>query len=267
MKTYGFSVGAVVIALSMGGLVAMTAMHFSATSTALVAASIGLFMLTAWSANRLLGAQVTLLLMGLALALGWFAEEMGSTRGWFFGRYIYTDVLGFRLGSVPLVIPLMWFALCLIGYVMAHLVLWRQPHSTDKTYWQIGLTSLLAAMLITAFDLGADPYFVYVLKAWIMQKTNGGWFGETLQGFAGWMLISFLIVSIFQILTRGSPAAATKHTKKAALLPIAIYLSAMLFQMLFGHPTETRAIAFFAMGIPGLISLVAWWQWKENDQT
>jgi uncharacterized membrane protein len=127
------------------------------------------------------------------------------------------------------------------------------------------LTTWLAAMLVTAFDLGADPYFVFVLKAWVMQKTDGGWFGETLQGFAGWMLISFMIVAIFQSMVRTEPAAsAQRPIKRAAALPIGIYAFCMVFQVLMGHPIETRAVAFFAMGIPVFAAAVAWWQWQKG---
>ena len=41
--------------------------------------------------------------MLIAVSFGWFAEQMGSSGGWFFGQYTYTDVLGPRLGDVPLV--------------------------------------------------------------------------------------------------------------------------------------------------------------------
>jgi uncharacterized membrane protein len=258
----------VIIGLPLMALLAFSAVRYSIMSSTLVAASIGLFLLSAWAARELLGVRLMAVFISLALAVGWFAEEIGASRGWFFGRYSYTDVLGPRLGSVPLVIPLMWFALCFIGYVMAQFLLWRQPDPVGKSLMQVFLTSLLAAMLVTAFDLGADPYFVFVLKAWVMQKTDGGWFGETLQGFAGWMLISFLIVLSFQLIAKNQIASPTKnHLKLAMLLPIGIYLSAMLFQILFGHPVETRAVALFSMGIPTLIALVAWWQWKEGEHS
>ena len=39
----------------------------------------------------------------------------------------------------------------------------------------------------------------------------------------------------------------------------------MVFQMLFGHPIETRAVAFFAMGLPTLVALAAWWQWLHPE--
>lgn len=60
----------------------------------------------------LAGRRSALGFAALALALGWFAEEMGSSQGWFFGRYHYTTVLGPELGNVPVAIALMWFALC-----------------------------------------------------------------------------------------------------------------------------------------------------------
>ncbi len=254
------------LGLPLMALLAVTAQRYSATSLVLVSACIILFLSTWWASTKVLGARNTRILAMLGLGLGWFAEQMGSSKGWFFGRYTYTDVLGPRLGDVPMVIPLMWFALCFVGFILANLILWRQPTAAHKRWLGIALTSWLSAMLVTAFDLGADPYFVFVLKAWVMQKTDGGWFGETLQGFAGWMLISFVIVTAFQSMMRFEPTPPTLRTlKRAVALPIGIYASGMVFQVLVGHPIETRAVAFFAMGIPVLAAAVAWWQWQQGD--
>ncbi len=235
---------------------------------ALVAACLILFAVSAWSAWVLAGRRSALGFAGLALALGWFAEQMGSSRGWFFGRYHYTTVLGPELGNVPVAIALMWFSLCWIGYAMACLILWRSPTLPAPTGWPGRvLTAWLGAMIVTAFDLGADPYFVFVLKAWIMQKTDGGWFGETLQGFAGWLAVSLAIILLFQALFQPRQAAGRgSREKTAALAPIAIYAAGLGFQLMFGHPIETRAVAFFAMGLPAFVALVAWWQWLHPDR-
>ncbi len=267
MKSSSRWINVAPLGLLLLALISLTAKNYSATSLTLVVASVALFLSAGWSAINLLGTHNTRLFAGLGVTLGWFAEQMGSSRGWFFGRYTYTDVLGPRLGDVPLVIALMWFALCFIGYCLANLILWRAPDAANKSLPKTCLTALLAAMLVTAFDLGADPYFVFVLKAWIMQKTDGGWFGETLQGFAGWMLISFVIVLTFQYLRRDAPSNTSQpRLKFIAAIPIALYASGMLFQIAFGHPIETRAVALFAMGIPILAATVAWWQWQKDRQ-
>ena len=260
-------VSAAILGLPMFALIAATVHGYPSSTLALVGASIALFLVAWWASMHLLGPQNTGVFALLGLALGWFAEQMGSSHGWFFGRYTYTEVLGPRLGDVPLVIPLMWFALCLIGYILANLILWRQPVAAVQGWPRRALTAFMAAMLVTAFDLGADPYFVFVLKAWIMQKTDGGWFGETLQGFAGWMLISFLIVLASQFLLKVErPEKEAASVKWAAASLIGVYASGMLFQMTFGHPIETRAVALFAMGIPVLAAATAWWHWQEGEQ-
>ena len=254
--------------LSSVALVGVTALRFPPLTAALVVACVLMFWACLWSAQVLLGFRGARALAALALGMGWFAEQMGSSRGWFFGRYTYTEVLGLRLGDVPLAIPLMWFALCLVGYVMACLILWRTPVLAIPRFRSGLLTAWVAAMIVTAFDLGADPYFVFVLKAWVMQKTDGGWFGETLQGFAGWMAVGLLILAGFQALAppRHAPSPLTRRVAWAALLPIGIYASGLVFQVLLGHPIEIRAIAFFAMGLPTLAALAAWWHWSHPER-
>jgi uncharacterized membrane protein len=250
-----------------GVLLLWTALAFAPVSLALVAASLAWFGASFWSSRTLAGRRATWHFVGLAAALGWFAEEMGSRFGWFFGDYDYTDVLGPQLGTVPIVIPLMWFGLCQTGFTMACLLLWRRPVPPAASGWKAGaLAAALTALLVTAFDLGADPYFVYQLKAWIMVEKDGYWFGETIVGFAGWLFVSFVITGLFLALARPTLAAAAKPATqhRAALAPIVIYAGMMAFQVVVGDPVALRVISFFAMGIPALVAAVAWSQWKAG---
>lgn len=91
------------------------------------------------------------------VTMGWFAEQMGTSYGWFFGRYTYTDVLGWRLGDVPMIIPLMCFALCYTAYVIGHFAVWHLPMMASLSLAQALFMSVVSAMLVTAYDLGADP--------------------------------------------------------------------------------------------------------------
>lgn len=255
----------ILFAAIAGVIVVWTATSYPLLSVALVIASLALAATSLWSCNTLLGLRNGRIFLAIGFVLGWLAEELGVTFGWFFGDYSYTSVLGPRLGSVPIVIPFMWFGLCYIGFLMACLVLWRQP-AAPAPGWRAGaLAALLAAMIVTAFDLAADPYFVFQLDAWIMAKKDGHWFGETVRGFEGWMLVSFVIIAAFQALARPAVVATATSatlTRRAALAPVLVYAAFIGFQVTQSQPLALRFIAFFAMGIPCLIALVAWSQWS-----
>jgi len=247
----------------------MMAPGTSSTTVALIACAVAMFLCCWSSAAHLLGARAAGQFIAIALPLGWFAEEMGARYGWFFGSYRYTEVLGPRLGTVPVIIPLMWFALCYVAYILANLMVWQTPVDSLPQRWsrwtwgQTVVMAFLAAALVTAYDLGADPYMVFTLKAWIMAKTDGGWFGETLQGFVGWMLVAFAIVLLFRLSVRRHPPAPALPVKgRHTAVPLGIYAGSMLFQACLGTPIETRAIALFAMGIPLLAALCGWVRWK-----
>ncbi len=251
--------------LMAGFLITMAVRSHNDTTLALVVASVFMFAACWANATHLLGVKPALLFVALAMGMGWFAEQMGSTRGWFFGSYSYTAVLGWRLGDVPAIIPMMWFALCYVGYLLANFCIWQRPLATPARLPGAVFLSFLAAALVTAYDLGADPYMVYVLKAWIMTEKDGWWFGETLEGFAGWVFVAFVIISTFRLLTRKQALQVGEgYAKWQALLPFLIYGFSMVFQMLKGHPVETRTIALFAMGIPLLIGLAGWWRWDPD---
>ena len=251
--------------LLAGFLVSMAVRSHNDTTVALVVSSLIMFACCWANATHLFGAKAALKFVLLAVTMGWFAEQMGSSRGWFFGSYTYTDVLGWRLGDVPMIIPLMWFALCYTAYVIGYFAVWHLPAMASSSLRLALFMSIIAAMLVTAYDLGADPYMVFVLKAWIMTKTDGWWFGETLQGFVGWLTVSFAIVLCFHLwMGKVLPDPDGRFSKGQALLPFGIYGGSMVFQMVEGHPVETRTIAFFAMGIPLLIGLAGWWRWNPR---
>ena len=60
----------------------------------LVLASVGQFAICLWSARTLMGWTAACGMVALAVPIGWFAEQMGSSRGWFFGRFRLTQPPG-----------------------------------------------------------------------------------------------------------------------------------------------------------------------------
>lgn len=247
-------------------LLVLAARGYGESTVLFVASSLLMFACCWANAAHLLGARAALRFVLVALAIGWLAEELGATRGWFFGSYDYTDVLGPRLGAVPAIIPLMWFALCYCAWVISNLVVWQAPVGQPGGLGRDALMSLVGAAVVTCYDLGADPYMVYKVKAWIMKETDGWWFGETVQGFAGWMLVAFTILLVFRRLSAARTAAlpAPQVGPRHVLPPLALYAGLMLYQVLLGYPVETRSIALFAMGFPLLAAVCGLLRWKRE---
>ena len=258
--------------LGAAALLALLLRGLNAETQLLVVSSVLMFLACCASAARVLGPRPALHLVLIALPVGWFAEEMGANYGWFFGSYDYTPVLGPQLGSVPLVIPLMWFALSYTGYVMANLIVWQLPADGATSIRRSVVMAVLAALIVTAYDLGVDPYMVYKLKAWVMVKPDGWWFGETLQGFFGWMLVAFVIVLGFRLTLRRAQVATQTptQTRKPApaprvrdiLVPLGLYGALMLFEATQGVPVETRTIALFVMGMPLFCAACGLYRWQ-----
>jgi uncharacterized membrane protein len=253
------------------GFVLVMALRSHSETTILLVLSAAFMFFACWAnAVQLMGAGPALGFVLVGTSFGWFAEQMGSTRGWFFGQYDYTAVLGWRIGDVPAIIPLMWFVLTYSAWVMAHFMLWRKPLKRDVSGVQILLLAALASAIVVGYDLGADPYMVFKLEAWIMTKKDGGWFGETLQGFVGWFEVSFAILVTFMFWARArwrapQAAAARGYTRWDALLPLSVFFFSMVFQVVNGTPIETRVIALFAMGFPLVSAVVGWWHWKDGQ--
>nr|WP_314547385.1 carotenoid biosynthesis protein [uncultured Massilia sp.] len=244
-------------------LVALSARGYTETTPLLVASSLLMFGCCWASAIHLLGSRAALALVLIAMSIGWLAEQLGATLGWFFGDYHYTAVLGPRLFAVPVVIPMMWFALSYCGYVIANLIVWQAPDAPEGSRGMTVLMALVGAMVVTCYDLGVDPYMVYVLKAWIMARTDGWWFGETIEGFAGWMIVSFAIGLAFRLVLRRRPAAPSHPaTTRHVLVPLSVYAGLMVFQVCLGHPHEARTIALFAMGFPLLTAACGLLRWR-----
>jgi putative membrane protein len=246
-------------------LVILTARGYGETTMLFVLGSLAMFGCCWASAVHLLGGRASMRFVLAALVIGWLAEELGATRGWFFGHYVYTEVLGPRVGAVPVVIPLMWFALAYCGYVIANLAVWQAPRDKSTGFAHDALMSLVGATVVTCYDLGADPYMVYKVKAWVMEDKNGWWFGETVQGFAGWMGVAFAILLVFRRFTPTSTRApALAVGARHALAPLGIYAGLMLYQVLLGYPVETRSLALFAMGFPLLTAVCGLLRFKSE---
>lgn len=151
-----------------------------AVSVAVQAAAVLVVMLEAWGWQRTL-------LTGVAIGiLSWGIEFLGSSTGFPFGPYEYTETLQPQFRGVPLVIPLAWLMMLPPAWAVAQTLTGRKP---------LWLFVAVSALAFTAWDLFLDPQMVsWGYWEW---ASPVGYFGIPWSNYAGWLVsAAFLTLAV-----------------------------------------------------------------------
>lgn len=223
------------------------------------------------SSIYLAGHRAAFLFLGVTVVLSWVAEELGVRTGFIFGEYSYTSLLGPKLGSVPLVIPLYWFMIVYISYILANLMSEGTPVASPRlTPVRILLRALLTGLLATNYDLSFDPYMSQVVKAWIWAPTNpnSSFFGVPFHNFYGWLVTAFLIVALIRFGRSRMKELASLGplTAFTTLAPVLFYASWWIAHWRDGYPPQVRVVAFISLGIPVVAAFLRWWSHTRDEQ-
>lgn len=136
-----------------------------------------------------IGRRALILLVGVGV-LTWLAEAIGSSTGFPFGVYHYTDVLQPQVAGVPLLVPLAWFMMIPSAWALAQLII-GDPVPTLRYRLQF---ALIAALALTAWDLFLDPQMVgWNFWQWAQPS---GYFGIPWTNYLGWLLVAFIVSAV-----------------------------------------------------------------------
>jgi putative membrane protein len=196
-----------------------------------------------------LGWRHALIFFGLSGVISWAFEQVGVATGAIYGPYHYTDVLGVKLGHVPLLIPLAWFMMIYPSYVIANLIADDRPIGSRGSLKHIVWLSFLSAAVMTAWDLVVDPLLSGPnIQAWIWEQ-GGPYFGVPIQNYLGWMLTTFTVYLVYRLFERrSSPRPIGPVTTAVAAMPLIAYGAIMISNSLAG-PEALRVIGPFVMGL------------------
>ncbi|XZO01058.1 MAG: gamma-carotene 1'-hydroxylase CruF [Microcoleus sp.] len=165
-----------------------------------------------------LGATLTFLLPSVFLSLG--SELLGTSTGFPFGNYQYLSGLGYKIaGLVPFTIPLSWFYLGMVCYVMARAGL---AGGKGELNWvrQLGAIAL-GAVLLTAWDFVLDPAMSQTSVPFWEFEELGAFFGMPYRNLAGWMGTGALFMSLAAFFWRKTPI----HLDRSEMsLPLIVYV-------------------------------------------
>ncbi|MBD2571223.1 gamma-carotene 1'-hydroxylase CruF [Anabaena lutea] len=193
-------------------------------------------------AYRTLGLGRTLGFLIPSLGISLTSELLGTSTGFPFGHYSYLSGLGYKIaGLVPFTIPLSWFYVGCVSYLLARVGL-----EVDKKPSLLRHLSAIAlgALLLTSWDFVLDPAMSQTsLPFWYWQQP-GAFFGMPYQNFAGWMGTGSLFMTVAALLWRNNPL---KLERSQLNIPLVVYLAN------FGFATVMSLAAGFS--IPVLLGL------------
>ncbi|MEG4121774.1 carotenoid biosynthesis protein [Microcoleus sp. N9_B4] len=171
-------------------------------------------------ALRTLGLGATLAFLVPSVFLSLSSELLGTSTGFPFGHYHYLSGLGYKIaGLVPFTIPLSWFYLGLVSYIIARAGV---GGGKGELNWvrQIGAIAL-GALLLTAWDFVLDPAMSQTSVPFWEFEELGAFFGMPYRNLAGWMGTGALFMSVAAFLWRKTPI---KLERSELGLPLIVYL-------------------------------------------
>ncbi len=181
----------------------------------------------------------------ISAAITYLMEWLGTQYGVPFGSYYYTYKIGPLLFGVPFVIPIQWFNMLYICYIMTQAIFIRLSAINDNVRNDTSITQSIIVASVTglfmvAWDLINDPFMVG-LGAWVW--TDPLWFfglsfqEVPLSNFIGWELTSILAILLFEMYRHRSHASihwSSGECKSLNLLVMFPYVLAYLSQAVQG---------------------------------
>ncbi len=188
-------------------------------------------------------------------------EETGVRTGLVFGPYHYSDMLGAKLGHVPILIPLAWFMMIYPSWIVGRALL---RGLDTRSSIGIPVLAFIAGMVMTAWDTLMDPG-MSAAGNWVWEQ-GGDYFGVPLYNYFGWLLTTFLVYCGAGIIWRSVKRPAPLQTGTLlASLPIFVYAEFGVRYVTAGRILALHIVALFAMVLPGLLALAQTWMPRERE--
>lgn len=187
------------------------------------------------------------------LSLG--SELLGTSTGFPFGHYHYLSGLGYKIaGLVPWTIPISWFYLGLVCYLIARAGL--EAVFKDNGWLNYVGAIVLGALFLTAWDFVLDPAMSQTTVPFWEWLQPGAFFGMPLQNFAGWMATGALYMTVATVLW---PKQATQLHRTQLGLPLVVYLSNLAFASVLSLAAGLWVPVVLGLLVGAVPAVILWW--------
>jgi uncharacterized membrane protein len=185
--------------------------------------------------------------------VSYLMEELGVRTGLVYGAYRYSDMLGAKLGHVPILIPLAWFMMIYPSWMVGKALM---RGVTLQTLPGLTALAIVSACVMTAWDMVMDPGMA-AAGNWTWEN-GGAYFGVPRHNYAGWLLTTLLVYWIVGWLWRSGRRAGNLagQARVFAALPVIVYAFFAVRYVMANRIPALQLIALFSMGVPALVALI-----------
>lgn len=133
---------------------------------------------------------------GITFLISWTIEAASIAASFPFGNYHYTELLGFKIGAVPLTIMPAYFVSGYLAWTMATIFVGDLGTGMNKR--NLFLVPFVASFILVMWNFCFDPIRSTIEGAWIWEG-GGPYHGVPISNYGGWYLTAFLIFQVFAL--------------------------------------------------------------------
>ena len=194
-------------------------------------------------------------LAAICLVTTFAIENIGVATGLPFGRYHFEVGSNLpRVGTIPMVVGPLWFGMGYFSWIVAGTLLGGADRRLSRKSEIVALP-IVAAFVMTQWDVVMDPPLATISKAWIWHD-GGAHFGVPLSNYLGWLLTAWLFYQAFAIYLsrRKVPVRTIEQIRALKLVAILLYLGSGL-----------AYVTPWVMGQSGEVADAAGYVWRVQD--
>jgi uncharacterized membrane protein len=137
---------------------------------------------------------------GITFLVSWSTETASIATGFPFGNYHYTeqydDLLGAKIGTVPLTVMPAYFVAGYLAWTMGTVFLGSLGTGIERR--NLFLVPFIASFVMVGWDFCLDPIRSTIDGAWVWED-GGAHHGVPISNYFGWYLTVFIIFQVFAL--------------------------------------------------------------------
>ena len=200
------------------------------------------------------GWNTMLMWFGITFFISWAAEALSIAMGFPFGGYHYTDLLGVKIGPVPLPIMPAYFMTGYLAWTMATTFFGNLSTGIEKR--NLVLLPFVASFIMVMWDFCFDPIKSTIERAWIWEE-GGAYHGVPVTNYLGWFLTVFLIYLTFALyLYRFGASQRVEQSRTYWVLAPVMYLGVALEFLVYPFSKSSNMEIYWSIFLGTIFTMV-----------